>query len=276
MRRSPVRGLALWILVSSVLPYQAHAQQSSPAVATIAYPNNADGLRQLLNNMLLAAKREDRSELQSMIREMEIPNYQTWFTSQFGQERGESWAEPYGRWRAKNEKEFQDFFAKLAHMEGEFITQNFDSTKTWGSLNGPLDAYRAKWHKPDAPRGEDIVDVGDFYFVEGKFRWFTEAWRHDPFQKPNISSIVPGKFIKQVQPKYPEEARKGRIEGTVKLQITMEKDGSVTVQNVIEGDPVLASAAVEAVRQWRCEAWSLNGQPISLQTTIDVPFKLKH
>ena len=66
-----------------------------------------------------------------------------------------------------DEKEFQQFFEKLAHLEGEFITQSLDSAKTWGSLNGALDAYRAKWHRPDAPKGEDIVDVGDFYFVEG-------------------------------------------------------------------------------------------------------------
>ncbi|MGC2890570.1 MAG: energy transducer TonB [Candidatus Acidiferrum sp.] len=276
MRHSPLCGLPLWIFVSTVLPFQVRAQQSSPAVATSAYPNNADGLRQLLNNMLFAARREDPLELQSMIREMEIPNYQSWFTSNFGQEKGENWGEPYGRWLAKDEKEFQGFFARLAHMEGEFLIESLDSAKTWGSLNGPLDAYRAKWHRHDTPKGDVVTNVGDFYFIEGKFRWFTEGWQHDPFQKPNTGSIVPGKFIKQVQANYPQEARERKIEGTVKLQITMEKDGSVTVQNVVEGDPVLASAAVEAVRRWRCEPWQLNGQPISLQTTIDVSFTLKH
>lgn len=274
MRRSPLRGLALWIVVFSVLPYQAHAQQSSPAVSTIAYPNNADGLRQLLNNILLAAKREDSSELQSMIREMEIPNYQTWFSSQFGQERGESWAEPYGRWLAKNEKELQDFFAKLAHMEGEFITQNLDSAKTWGSLNGPLDAYRAKWLRPDAPKGENIVDVGDFYFVDGKFRWFNGSW-HDPFEKPKTGSIVPAKLVKRVQPIYPAEAREKGIEGTVKLKVIVGKDGSVTVLSVVKGDPLLSPAATDAVQQWRYEPWQLNGQPIDMDTTIDLVFSLK-
>ena len=274
MGRSPLRGLAIWIVVFSVLPYQAHAQQSSPAVATIAYPNNAAGLRQLLNNMLLAAKREDSSELQSMIREMEIPNYQTWFSSQFGQERGESWAEPYGRWLAKNEKELQDFFAKLAHMEGEFITQNLDSAKTWGSLNGPLDAYRAKWLRPDAPKGENVVDVGDFYFVDGKFRWFNGSW-HDPFEKPKTGSIVPAKLVKRVQPIYPAEAREKGIEGTVKLKVIVGKDGSVTVLSVVTGDPLLSPAAIEAVQQWRYEPWQLNGQPIDMDTTIDLVFSLK-
>ena len=275
MGRSSLRGLALWILVSSVLSSQVHARQSSPAEATITYSNNADGLRQLLNNMLLAAKRGDPSELQSMIREMEIPNYQTWFTSHFGQERGESWAEPYGRWLAKDEKEFQQFFEKLAHLEGEFITQSLNSAKTWGSLNGPLDAYRAEWHRADAPKGEDIVHVGDFYFVEGKFRWFTATW-YDPFQKPKTASIVPAKLVKKVQPEYPAEAREKGIKGTVKLQVIVRRDGTVTVQNVVEGDPALSPAAIEAVRQWRYEPWRLDGKPIDMQTTIEVTFTLKH
>jgi TonB family protein len=209
-----------------------------------------------------------------MIREMEIPNYQTWFSSQFGQERGESWAEPYGRWLAKNEKELQDFFAKLAYMEGEFITQNLDSAKTWGSLNGPLDAYRAKWLRPDAPKGENIVDVGDFYFVDGKFRWFNGSW-HDPFEKPKTGSIVPAKLIKRVQPIYPAEAREKGIEGTVKLRVIVGKDGSVTVLSVVKGDPLLSPAAIEAVQQWRYEPWQLNGQPIDMDTTIDLVFSLK-
>lgn len=209
-----------------------------------------------------------------MIVEMEIPNYQVWFTSNFGQERGESWAEPYGRWLAKDEKEFQEFFVKLAHMEGEFITQSLDSANTWGSLNGPLDAYRAKWRRPDAPKGEDMVHVGDFYFVEGKFRWFTQSW-YEPFQTPARRSIIPGKVVKKVQPEYPAEARENKIEGIVKLQVILRKDGSVTVQNVLLGDPVLSPAAIEAVRQWRYEPTLLDGKPIDLETTIEVAFTLK-
>jgi protein TonB len=85
---------------------------------------------------------------------------------------------------------------------------------------------------------------------------------------------VPAKLVKKVQPEYPAEAREKRIEGNVKLQVIVRRDGTVTVQNVVEGDPALSPAAIEAVRQWRCEPWQLNGQPIELQTTIDVVFLL--
>ena len=85
---------------------------------------------------------------------------------------------------------------------------------------------------------------------------------------------MPAKLVKKVQPEYSAEAREKRIEGTVKLQVIVGKDGSVTVQNVVEGDPLLSPAAIEAVRQWRYEPWQLNGQPVEMQTTIDVVFSL--
>ena len=46
--------------------------------------------------MLDVSKKGDKEQLQSLIRELEIPNYEGWFTKNFGQEKGESWAEPYG------------------------------------------------------------------------------------------------------------------------------------------------------------------------------------
>lgn len=164
MRRSPLHGLALWIFVGSAFAVQPHAQQPSPAAATIAYPNNSEGLRKLLNNMPLAARREDESELQSIIRGTEIPNYQSWFTTNFGQEKGESWAEPYGRWLAKDEREFQELIVKLAHLDGEFAVEKLDAAKRYDLLNGPLDEYRASWKRQETPKGEELVSAADFFF----------------------------------------------------------------------------------------------------------------
>jgi TonB family protein len=272
------RGFVLLVLSSFFLSHVAHAQQateptSSQVSGKSPYPNSSEGLRQLLNNMLAAAKSENRCELLSMIGETEIPNYQKWFTSNFGQEKGESWAAPYGRWLAKNEKEFYELLVKLAHMEGEFTVEKLDSAKRYDLFDGPLDEYRASWKRPAAPKSEALVSIGDFFFVEGKFRWDTTA-QYFPFQKPNTGTFVPAKLIKKVQPEYPAEAQVKRIEGIVKLHIVVKKDGSVFVQSVAEGDPVLSPAAIEAVRQWRYEPTQLNGQAIDVETTIDVVFDL--
>ena len=117
--------------------------------------------------MLVAAKREDPSKLQSMIRETEIPNYESWFTTNFGQEKGQSWADPYGRWLEKNEKEFQELLVQLAQMDGEFAIEKMDSTKRYDLLNGPLDGYLASWKRPTAPKDEQLVKLGDFFLLKG-------------------------------------------------------------------------------------------------------------
>lgn len=274
MKSSPLRCLALWIFVASALPSQLHAQQLSRAVATIAYPHNAGGLRELLDNILVVAKKGDKPQLQSVIQELEIPNYETWFTKNFGQEKGESWAEPYGRWLTRSENQFEDLMMKLAHMDGEFVVEKMDTAKRYDLLNGPLDGYIASWKVPAAPKGKELVTLADFFFVEGKFRWDSTT-QYFPFQEPNKRSMVPAKLLKKVPPEYPAEARENRIEGTVKLQVVVQKDGSVTVQNVVEGDPILSPAAVEAVRQWRYEPALLDGKPIDMETTIEVTFTLR-
>jgi TonB family protein len=273
MKRSSLGWLGFWIFVASALPSPLHARQSMPTVATIAYPNNSEGLRGLLVNMLDVAKKGDKEQLQSLIHQLEIPNYETWFTKNFGQEKGESWAEPYGRWLTRNENQFGDLMMKLAHMDGEFVVEKMNTAKRYDLLDGPLDGYITSWRVPASPNGKDLVTIADFFFVEGSFRWDSTA-QYFPFQKPNTASIVPAKLLKKVQPEYPAEARQKNIEGTVKLQVIVRKDGTVTVQNVVEGDPALSPAAIEAVRQWRYEPWQLNGQAIEVQTTIDVVFSL--
>jgi TonB family protein len=270
---SPLSGLVLGILVLLLVSSPVHPQLSSPGNATTAYPNDNGGLHLLLNDMLVAAKRGDGSKLQSMIRETEIPNYQSWFTTNFGQEKGESWAEPYGRWLEKHEKEFQELLVQLAQMDGEFAIEKMDTAKRYDLLNGPLDGYLARWKRPTAPKGEQLVTIGDFFFVEGKFRWDSNT-QYFPFQKPKTASIVSAKLIKRVSPEYPDEARQKAIQGTVVLNVILRKDGSVSVQSVAEGNPMLSPAAIEAVRQWRYEPFKLNGQLVEVETKISVVFTL--
>jgi TonB family protein len=272
MKRSPLGWLTLWIFVASALPSQLHAQQSPPVVST--YLNNSEGLRELLDNMLDVAKKGDKEQLQSMIRELEIPNYEIWFTKNFGQEKGESWAGPYGRWLARHEKDFEELMMKLAHMDGEFAVEKMDTEKRYDLFNGPLDSYLATWRVPEAASGRKLVTLAEFFFVDGMFRWNTTV-QFLPFQPQSKNSVVPAKVVKKVQPQYPAEARQNNIQGTVKIQVIIQKDGAVTVQNVVAGDPTLSPAAIEAVKQWRYEPTLVDGKPVDVQTTIEVNFTLR-
>jgi TonB family protein len=87
------------------------------------------------------------------------------------------------------------------------------------------------------------------------------------FMTPKIKS--------RVEPTYPVEARKSHIEGTVKLHVIIATDGSVQQVQVVLGDPILARAAMDAVRQWKFASTLLNGQPVEVDSEIDVNFQLK-
>ena len=81
-------------------------------------------------------------------------------------------------------------------------------------------------------------------------------------------------LVKQPKPVYPTEAKAARVQGTVQLQVTIGKDGTVHSLNVVSGPPELVQAAVDAVRQWEYKPTLLNGEPVEVLTTVDVNFTL--
>ena len=86
-----------------------------------------------------------------------------------------------------------------------------------------------------------------------------------------LSSI---RLVKRVQPVYPEAAKQGHIEGKVSLHCIVAKDGSVKKLEVVNGHPLLAKAATDAVSQWRYKPTRLNGQAVEVDTTVDVIFQI--
>jgi len=88
----------------------------------------------------------------------------------------------------------------------------------------------------------------------------------DDFQKRIVSAP---------RPAYPEIARKAGIEGTVRLQVRLTQDGRIEVQKLLEGDTVLADAAIAAVKQWRGKPVWMNGKPINVISTLSFEFHLR-
>jgi protein TonB len=86
--------------------------------------------------------------------------------------------------------------------------------------------------------------------------------------------VSQGLLIHQVRPTYPALARQARIQGTVVLQAVIGKDGSIQNLKVVSGHPMLAPAALEAVKQWKYKPYYLNGEPVEVDTTINVNFTL--
>jgi protein TonB len=86
--------------------------------------------------------------------------------------------------------------------------------------------------------------------------------------------VQTAKLVNKVTPLYPPLAKQARIQGTVRLQAVIAKDGSVVELQVLAGHPLLVQAALDAVRQWRYHPTLLNGEPVEVVTTVDVIFTL--
>ena len=88
------------------------------------------------------------------------------------------------------------------------------------------------------------------------------------------ASEMAGNVLTKVPPKYPEEAKKERIQGTVLLNAVIGKDGAVEELTVSSGPKELQQSALDAVRQWTYKAYLLNGNPTEVKTTISVIYTL--
>jgi periplasmic protein TonB len=87
-------------------------------------------------------------------------------------------------------------------------------------------------------------------------------------------AVQAAKLVNKVQPVYPPLARQTRISGTVRLHAIISKSGQVESLEVLSGHPLLVRAAMDAVQQWRYQPTLLNGEPVEVDTTIDVIFSL--
>jgi protein TonB len=82
------------------------------------------------------------------------------------------------------------------------------------------------------------------------------------------------KFVRKVEPVCPDQAKATHTGGTVQIHIVIGTDGRVIEATRISGDPVLVLAAIDAIRQWQYEPTLLNGNPIEVDTTATVDFRL--
>lgn len=87
--------------------------------------------------------------------------------------------------------------------------------------------------------------------------------------------VAQGLLIHKVVPEYPAVPRAAHIGGTVVLQATISKNGTIENLRVASGPELLRQAALDAVKQWRYRPYLLNGEPVEVETTVNVEFKLQ-
>jgi protein TonB len=88
------------------------------------------------------------------------------------------------------------------------------------------------------------------------------------------SGVAVGLLIKTVPPDYPEPAMPKRVQGEVILQADVDENGNVEHLQLISGDSMLGTGAIEAVKQWKYKRYLLVGQPVKVETQVIVNFQL--
>lgn len=88
------------------------------------------------------------------------------------------------------------------------------------------------------------------------------------------AGVIAGNRIGGENPKYPEQAKKDKVQGTVVLKALIGRDGSIKVLKVLSGPKELRNSARDAVRTWKYKPYLLNGDPVQVETTINVVYTL--
>ena len=87
-------------------------------------------------------------------------------------------------------------------------------------------------------------------------------------------SVMEQRLLHKVDPAYPPEAEKAKLQGLVTLNVIIGSDGIVKDLHAVSGPAVLARAAIDAVKWWRFQPYEVEGKPATVETTIEVEFRL--
>ena len=121
-------------------------------------------------------------------------------------------------------------------------------------------------------RGDGEVPGGDPFRTSSSRPAVVQAAPKGPM---TISrGVAEGMLLQKVVPHYPPIAVASRTQGTVTLQAVISEDGTIEGLRVVSGSAMLTPAALDAVSQWRYRPYLLNGEPVAVETTINVVFSL--
>jgi TonB family protein len=167
---------------------------------------------------------------------------------------------------------------------------SFSGKDSPASRPAALPLVESVLHVTARPRawGRWIAGIVFAILLAGALQWW--HWQHDwaelEAQIPERQTTstpqllkVPGDVMQQrirhkVAPEYPPEARRAGVQGTVLLRAVISANGAVTEIEYLSGPDALSRAALDAVRWWKYEPYLLNNQPLTVETTIAVNFRL--
>jgi TonB family protein len=151
---------------------------------------------------------------------------------------------------------------EIVFLEGQrkILSANVDTitglAPTDPALTPPIESQVAKSADTTAPKSADatVPKLGKVHISSG---------------------VIQGMLVKKTTPYYPQQAKDLRISGTVVLQAIIGTDGGIHDLHVISSpSPLLAVSALWAVSQWQYKPYLLLGEPVEVETTVNVIYTL--
>jgi len=306
--RPLIIGLALSSLTSlalyaqEVAPPQLAASPAAPLRMNL--PDNPGGLEHLAKEIIKAEKDGDMARATALAQSMILPNPAAWYLQTFGPEIANDEGAKYAASQKNLANEIVRFFFGAiqnhftdvgAARYGESCDDNAGES-AFGTLQlrlEPVPLYELRLKS-----GNQFLRLFAISYADGGFRYVLapRVPDHFPFverKDTNVATEVTSRelpdnakrlrvggtvqaarIVRRVQPEYPEVARNERLQGTVRLHAMIGKDGSISQLVVLHGYCSLAKSSIRAVSQWRYTPTLLLGQPVDVDTTIDVIFQL--
>jgi len=290
---------------------ESPAGQEEPDLASVlhlSYPDSANGLEKLAKDILEASKKGDTARATALAKSMVLPHPADWYSQTFGDYSGKHEGSSYEASRKNLANEILGVFTN-AQQQGatDVIAKRFEKNcddeageNMFGVLESrqePLPIYELRFRTIDR-----FFRLSGIAFVDGAFRYFTlpepPPYLLKQFKRPAATpadpnadsekkdqeekatrirqggNVIAAKLIQRVQPSYPDQARHEHVQGTVRLHAIIAKDGTIAQLRVLKGYCSLAQASLDAVKKWRYSPTQLLGEPVEVDTTIDVIFTL--
>lgn len=282
----------------SVVNGQQSQAQNAPQTTFTTVVDSSEGLQTQIGEILDAFRAKNSARANELIHNLLMPENSAWFTDVYGPGFGSSLARAYRRAAPNMEEEIRRIYdadaraglsqAKVSrYADPEAVNAPIDHFLN--CMNQIVPLYEAAF-LADRPMIQMVLKpgnlreaVGDlsgfFVFYQGGFRFIPmniliELPSERPIRIHLGMNVMQSKLLMKVYPKYPEEAVKKRLQGKVVVRLELDLNGNLQEAKLIEGDPVLGQAFMEAVKQWRFEPTTLDGDPVEVEVDAETVFEV--
>jgi TonB family protein len=291
-----------WFILLAALPLTASARpaetpQSLSAVQTTsAYVQSQDGFHAQLEAIVQYYRAGDEKDGRHLIDQFRLPHSGEWFSEHLGPAQSTELTTRYDRLFANFAESLEktikavvanpsaDLLTELGEGKGERPSNIRAGAKTSGIVSVKQPHLFYGRFKIQVQKKDSTLWADTFAYEDGAFRfagfgawpfWVWEDGSEGGAPKGGMFSQPPI-LITKIAPIYPLFARANGLEGVVVIHALIDKEGRVKSADIVDGDPLLAQAALDAVRQWRYKPSTLGGAPAESETTEKVVFALRN